>query len=228
MFDRWAVTLVWLCFAHEPPQWQQRQPLERFVVSTAGRRNTEHVFKSDGFSGESKRSSASTESCDMIAVVAVDWLTAVQHRHKRPKIQKKGQMKSDRSSWCTFASSLVRSHLQFHTRSLIRSGNNNSYCHSDAIFFFHWATWMQDRFNCLEIQMFSLCFDPLPPLIDPVAAAALSSTGRDLDWTLPDSATWVLDRLKRPGIQMIQPLWVDKFNHWHLATSSTQFHWKHT
>jgi len=84
--------------AHELPQWRQRQPSERFVVSTAGKGNTEHVFKSNGFTGELKKFSASTEFCDMTAVVAVDWLTAVQHRHKRPEIQKKGQMKSDRSS----------------------------------------------------------------------------------------------------------------------------------
>jgi len=72
MFERWAVTFVWLGFAHEPQQWQQHQPVERFVVPTARRRNTEHVFKSRGFAGELKRSSASSESCDMIAVVTVD------------------------------------------------------------------------------------------------------------------------------------------------------------
>jgi len=80
------------------------------------------------------------------------------------------KFKLDRSSWSTFACSLVRSHLQFHTRSLIRSGNNSSCCRSDTIFFFHWATWMQCRFNCPENQIVSWRFDPIPPVVDLVVA----------------------------------------------------------
>jgi len=36
---------------------------------------------------------------------------------------------------------------------------------------------MQDRFNCPENQIVSLRFDPIPPVIDLVVAAVLSSTG---------------------------------------------------